>query len=118
VGDNEGRLQEAIRLAAGRADVVVLTGGLGPTQDDMTRDVLAAWTGRQLVTDEPAMAKIRAYYEQRQIDMPANNARQALVIEGGDALPNETGMAVGTALEHEGTLYVLLPGPPRELAPM
>lgn len=118
VGDNAGRLEEAVRLAKGRADLVVLTGGLGPTQDDITRDVVAALTGRQLVTDEPAMAKIRAYHEQRQMAMPANNARQALVIEGGDVLPNDTGMAVGTALEHEGTLYVLLPGPPRELAPM
>lgn len=118
VGDNAGRLAEAIRLAAGRADLVVLTGGLGPTGDDITRDVLAEVTGRGLVTDEAAMAKIRAYFERRQMPMPANNARQALIVEGGEALPNETGMAAGTALEHEGKLYVLLPGPPREMEPM
>lgn len=118
VGDNPARLSEAIRLAAGRADLVVLTGGLGPTVDDITRDVLADVTGRGLATDEAALAKIRQVYEERRMPMPENNVRQAMYVEGGEALPNDTGMAVGTALEHDGKLYVLLPGPPREMEPM
>lgn len=118
VGDNPGRLAEAVRLAAGRADLVVLTGGLGPTQDDITRNVVADWTGRKLATDDAALEKIRRYYEVRRIPMPEINRRQAFYIEGGDVLPNDEGMAVGTALEHEGKWFILLPGPPRELEPM
>lgn len=118
VGDNRGRLAEAIRLAAARSDLVVLTGGLGPTGDDITREAVAEVTGRGLVADEPALRKIRASFAERGAAMPPSNERQALVLDGGEALPNETGMAVGTALEHEGKLYVLLPGPPRELEPM
>jgi len=118
VGDNPGRLADAIRLAAGRADLVVLTGGLGPTTDDITRDVLAHVTGRKLATDRAALEKIRRFYEERRMPMPESNARQAQYVEGGEPLPNDTGMAVGTALEHEGKLYVLLPGPPREMEPM
>jgi len=118
VGDNAARIAEAIRLASGRADLVVLTGGLGPTGDDLTRDVLAELTGRGLLTDEAAMKKISDYYANRNIQMPPSNARQAQYIEGSDVLPNDTGMAVGSALEHEGKLYVLLPGPPREMEPM
>lgn len=118
VGDNMLRIEQALQLASSRSDLIILTGGLGPTEDDLTRDVVAAFIGSRLVEDPSTLDKIRAYFEQRQTPMTENNRRQALMIEGGTPLPNDSGMAVGTALEHKGVKYILLPGPPRELKPM
>jgi nicotinamide-nucleotide amidase len=118
VGDNEERVRTALTIARDRADLVICTGGLGPTMDDITRDVLAAHVGRGLVYDEDALRKIESYFLQRGITMTENNRRQALMVEGAAPLANDTGMAVGCALTHEGTHYMLLPGPPRELKPM
>ncbi|MBO9607345.1 MAG: competence/damage-inducible protein A [Paenibacillaceae bacterium] len=118
VGDNEGRLVQALDIAKGRADVVICTGGLGPTQDDLTKDVLAAYTRRKLDLHEPSMAYIADFFAKRGIVMAVSNARQALTLEGADPLPNDAGMAVGVALTHEGTHYMLLPGPPREMKTM
>ncbi|WP_166237828.1 competence/damage-inducible protein A [Paenibacillus turpanensis] len=118
VGDNALRLEEALRIAKQRADLVLLTGGLGPTQDDLTKDAVAGFTGRKLVIHEESMRRISSFFEERGIPMVESNARQALLPEGADALMNDTGMAVGAAYEHDGTLYMMLPGPPRELKPM
>ncbi|NOV03094.1 competence/damage-inducible protein A [Paenibacillus planticolens] len=118
VGDNEQRLLESLKLAASRADVVICTGGLGPTQDDLTKDVLAAYTGRQLVIHEPSMQAITEMFHSRGIHMVESNRRQALMLEGSDPLHNETGLAVGVALTYEGTHFILLPGPPKEMKPM
>lgn len=118
VGDNDARIQEAIRLASSRADLVICTGGLGPTQDDITKDVLAKVVGAELVYHEPSLHTIRAYYEQRKQPMPESNARQATLLIGSDPLPNDNGMAVGAAVTSQNTLYIVLPGPPRELKPM
>lgn len=118
VGDNEQRLQQALQLASQRADVVICTGGLGPTQDDITKQVLAFFTGRELTTHESTLDKIERYFVERGGEMSDNNARQAILIEGSEALPNDVGMAVGLALKHDNTSYILLPGPPTELKVM
>ncbi|OAS21662.1 competence/damage-inducible protein A [Paenibacillus oryzisoli] len=118
VGDNEQRLLDSLRLAASRADVVICTGGLGPTQDDLTKDVLASLTGCNLVLHEPSMEAISAMFASRDIHMVESNRRQALMLDGSDPLHNETGLAVGNALTYEGTHFILLPGPPKEMKPM
>ncbi|MCY9659106.1 competence/damage-inducible protein A [Paenibacillus chondroitinus] len=118
VGDNEQRLLESLKLAASRADVVICTGGLGPTQDDLTKDVLAAYVGRQLIIHEPSMNAITQMFQSRGIHMVESNRRQALMLEGSDPLHNETGLAVGVAFTFEGTHFILLPGPPKEMKPM
>ena len=118
VGDNEQRLRQAIETARGRADILIFTGGLGPTQDDLTKDALAAYLGRRLVLHEPSMAKIEEMFASRGIHMVESNRRQALMLEESDPLPNSTGLAVGNALSVDGTHYILLPGPPREMKPM
>ncbi len=118
VGDNEQRLRQAIETARGRADILIFTGGLGPTQDDLTKDALAAYLGRKLVLHEPSMAKIEEMFASRGIHMVESNRRQALMLEESDPLPNSTGLAVGNALSVDGTHYILLPGPPREMKPM
>jgi nicotinamide-nucleotide amidase len=118
VGDNEERLNQAIRAAKERADLIIFTGGLGPTLDDLTKDVLADFLKCELIMHEPSMDKIAAFFESRGITMVESNARQALMIAGSSALMNDTGMAVGNAMTVEGTHYVVLPGPPKEMKPM
>jgi nicotinamide-nucleotide amidase len=118
VGDNESRLLDSLRLASSRADVVICTGGLGPTQDDLTKDVLSDYLGRKLYIHEPSMDKIAGFFHTRGVPMVESNARQALMLEGSDPLLNDTGMAVGIALTANGTHYILLPGPPKEMKPM
>ncbi|WP_028561364.1 competence/damage-inducible protein A [Paenibacillus pinihumi] len=118
VGDNGQRLQDAIRIAKGRADIILFTGGLGPTQDDLTKDALAAMLGRQLVIHQPSMDKIEALFASRGAHMVESNRRQALMLEDSDPLHNETGLAIGNAFIEDGTRYILMPGPPREMKPM
>lgn len=118
VGDNLTRLQESIQLASERADIIVLTGGIGPTQDDLTKDALAALLGRKLHIDRLSMDHVAKFFANRQVPMTENNRRQALIIEGSTPLDNATGLAVGNALSHEGKHYIILPGPPKEMAPM
>lgn len=119
VGDNEVRMKAAIDLAAKRSDLVILTGGLGPTKDDLTKQVVAAYLGKRLVEDEAAMLKIKRHFEISQRKMTANNRLQALYIEGSKPLANETGLAVGDFYQAEqGPDFMLLPGPPSELRPM
>lgn len=118
VGDNLERIIRAFEIAAGRADLIICSGGLGPTQDDLTKQALAKYAGRRLYHDEAALAHIRNFFRERNMAMAENNARQALVLEGGDVLPNDVGLAVGVALMHDGKGYMLLPGPPSELKAM
>lgn len=118
VGDNENRLNQAFKLAQGRADLVICTGGLGPTQDDITKDVLAAYTSKSLVMHQPSLHKIESYFKDRSISMVKSNERQALIIEDSFAFLNDVGMAAGMVLEHNETYFVLLPGPPREMKVM
>lgn len=118
VGDNTARLRQAIEVARSRADLLVFTGGLGPTQDDLTKDVLAAYLNRNLVLHDPSMEKIERLFSSRGMHMVESNRRQALMIEGSTPLENTAGLAVGNGLTDGGTHYMLLPGPPREMRPM
>ncbi|HFU4501944.1 TPA: competence/damage-inducible protein A [Streptococcus suis] len=119
VGDNENRLLSVLEVASKRSDVVILCGGLGPTEDDLTKQTLAAFLGRNLVLDGEAMAKLDRFFASRpgRVRTP-NNERQAQIVEGSQALQNPAGLAVGGMIEQEGVTYVVLPGPPSELKAM
>ncbi|WP_373229522.1 competence/damage-inducible protein A [Cohnella sp.] len=118
VGDNKERLIGAIGIARGRADLLVFTGGLGPTLDDLTRDALAEYLGRGTILHEPTMNKIWSLFTARGGAFVESNRKQALMVEGAIPLRNDTGLAIGNALSVDGTHYLLLPGPPREMKPM
>jgi len=118
VGDDDARLEEAIKDATRRSKVVITTGGLGPTEDDITRKVTARALGRRLLLDEQVLAEIRQRFQSFGVSMPERNSRQAMVIEDAEVLPNPNGTAPGMFIDHQGTAIVLLPGPPRELKPM
>ncbi len=118
VGDNEERLLGLLKTATQRADVILLSGGLGPTEDDMTKESVAKFLGKELVLDQESLERIEEYFKTRKLVMTENNKKQALIPEGAVALPNDNGTAPGIYLETEGATYVLLPGPPQELIPM
>ncbi|HEL0606109.1 competence/damage-inducible protein A [Streptococcus equi subsp. zooepidemicus] len=119
VGDNEERLLSVIDIASQRSDLVILCGGLGPTDDDLTKQTLAKYLGKALVFDEQAGQKLDAFFAHRkQAARTPNNQRQAQLIEGSIALQNQTGLAVGGLITVDRVTYVVLPGPPSELKPM
>ena len=118
VGDNDGRLAEVFNEAAKRADIVILSGGLGPTEDDLTKETVAKAMGRQLIEDEKAWKQIKKFFEKRDIKYTDNNRKQALVPEGARVLYNKNGTAPGIIVEGEEVTAILLPGPPGELIPM
>ncbi len=119
VGDNPSRIEAALRQALQRAQVVLCTGGLGPTEDDLTRDVVAAVTGRPLCLDPALLAQIQARFARRAVPMAKNNERQAQVPEGAEVLENPRGTAPGLLLRVEpDRTIVLLPGVPAEMRPM
>lgn len=118
VGDNRERIANAIRLAMQRADVVLTTGGLGPTVDDMTREAIADATGRPLVRDPELVAHITALFRRWGREPSANNLRQADVPEGAQVLPNPIGTAPGLLVEHDGRYVIAMPGVPREMKRM
>ncbi|CAM4031032.1 competence/damage-inducible protein A [Lederbergia lenta] len=118
VGDNPARLKKAIVQAEERANLIIFTGGLGPTKDDLTKETIAQHLGKQLIIDEIAMQTILDYFDKTGRVMTANNKKQALVIEGGNVLPNEHGMAPGMFINAGSTYFMLLPGPPHEMQPM
>ncbi len=118
VGDDEARLEEAIKDALKRSDLVVTTGGLGPTDDDVTRQVSARAIGRDLVYHEELEQQLRDRFRMWGREMPEINKRQAYVVDGADILPNPNGSAVGMFIEVSGKNLVVLPGPPREMRPM
>jgi len=118
VGDDDARLEEAIKDALGRSRVVITTGGLGPTEDDITRKIAARAMNRRLLLNEKVLDAIRTKFLKMGRAMPEINSRQAMVIEGAEVLDNPNGTAPGMYLEHDGRNVVLLPGPPREMRPM
>lgn len=118
VGDNAGRLTEAVRTAVGRSDIVILSGGLGPTEDDLTKETAAAVMGKELFMDEESKRDIEAYFKRRNMEATNNNWKQALIPEGGIVLKNHNGTAPGVIMRNESTHVILLPGPPMELIPM
>lgn len=118
VGDDDARLEEAIKDALRRSRVVITTGGLGPTEDDITRKIAARAMGRRLLFNEKVLAAISQLFERMGRSMPDINSRQAMVIEGAEVLDNPHGTAPGMYIEHDKCAVVLLPGPPREIRPM
>jgi nicotinamide-nucleotide amidase len=118
VGDNFERVAGMIREARARADLLILCGGLGPTEDDLTKETAAAVFGEELVMDEAAEAHLRSLFERRGVPMVESNRKQALVFRNGRGIPNPNGTAPGALLEKEGKIVICLPGPPRELVPM
>lgn len=119
VGDNEARLLSLLEIANQRSNLVILTGGLGPTEDDLTKQTLAKFLGKDLVFDPQAQEKLDIFFAHRpDYARTPNNERQAQIVEEATPLPNETGLAVGGVSEVDGVTYVVLPGPPSELKPM
>ncbi|HXI62187.1 MAG TPA: molybdopterin-binding protein, partial [Pyrinomonadaceae bacterium] len=119
VGDDDARLEEVVKDAVKRSRVVLTTGGLGPTEDDITRKVVARALGKRLSLDEKVLEEIRERFRAFGIaNMPERNSRQAMVIAGAEVLSNPNGSAPGLYLEHEGCAVALMPGPPREMKPM
>ena len=119
VGDNEKRLLQALEIASGRSDMVILSGGLGPTKDDLTKQTVAKFLNCGLLTDKNALEYIEEYYRQNNRKMTDNNLLQAKYLEGSVSLPNESGMAVGRYYQNQnGPDFILLPGPPSEMRPM
>ncbi len=118
VGDNAERLGEAIRTAVNRSDVVILSGGLGPTEDDLTKETAAAVMGRKLVLHEESKEAIASYFRQRGSEPTENNWKQAMIPEGAVILPNHNGTAPGVIIPDKDNHVILLPGPPAELKPM
>jgi nicotinamide-nucleotide amidase len=118
VGDARDDLGAVVRTALGRSPLIVITGGLGPTDDDLTRDVVAQVIGRPLVEIAEIRQRIEARMARMGRPMPQNNLRQARIPEGGEWLENRNGTAPGIWIEYQGKVVVLLPGPPRELEPL
>lgn len=118
VGDDIGAIADVLRVALGWADLVIVTGGLGPTADDLTRDAVARVLDLPLDEDPSVVERIRARFERRGLTMQPNNRRQALVPRGAAVLANANGTAPGLWLERGRIAVALLPGPPRELVPM
>ena len=114
VGDNPARLTECLYRARNRADLIVTTGGLGPTCDDLTKQTVARAFGRELLFDEAAWDTIRAWFGDQRRDVPENNRAQAWLPEGSTVLANSCGTAPGCMFETDGVLVAMLPGPPRE----
>jgi nicotinamide-nucleotide amidase len=115
VGDNLARVLHAFQLAHSRSDIIVVTGGLGPTEDDMTREAFHSMTGMKLVEHGPSMKNIEEFFEKQNAEMTPNNRRQARVFEGAMVLRNKVGMAPGMITTYEGKTWVFLPGVPREM---
>jgi competence/damage-inducible protein CinA-like protein len=118
VADDIGELADVIRSTLGWADLLVMTGGLGPTEDDLTRDAVACVLQLPMDVDEVIVGRLRDRFARRGLAMPENNRRQAMVPRGAIVLENPNGSAPGLLLQHGQTTIVLLPGPPREMTPM
>lgn len=118
VGDNMERLKMAIDIATKRSDILIFTGGLGPTSDDITKEAVADYFGLALVLDEDVLRRIEKFFERRQVKMPEINKKQAYVPEGAKVLHNKNGTAPGLIIEKDGKIAILLPGPPFEMQPM
>lgn len=118
VGDNEGRVIDTIARARDRADLIITSGGLGPTEDDLTKEAIAAVFEEELLTDEPSLERIRSFFARRGSVMAPRNAKQALIYRHGRMIPNPNGTAPGALLEKDGKIVISLPGPPNEMIPM
>lgn len=115
VGDNLQRLVDTLAMAKKRSDVIIITGGLGPTEDDMSREAFQQLSHLNIVEEPKSMQKIKAFFEQQGTEMTPNNKRQARVFEHSQVLFNKYGMAPGNIVEHDGNSWIFLPGVPREM---
>ena len=118
VGDNSERMTSVLRTALERADVVIVTGGLGPTGDDITREVIAELTDRPLEVVPEAEERLREFFAVRHPGMPPSNLKQAMVPHGAQLLPNDHGTAPGLIVQHDGSTIIAIPGPPHEMEAM
>ncbi|KAA9242795.1 MULTISPECIES: competence/damage-inducible protein A [Aerococcus] len=118
VGDNPERLVELSQIAESRSDMIIYSGGIGPTQDDLTKQVIAEYLNEELIYDQECLEQIKQYYQDRHQSMSSNNLQMALTFKNGQSLKNETGQACGSLIHKNGCLYVFLPGFPDELEPM
>lgn len=118
VGDNRERLLAQLDEAAKRSDIIILSGGLGPTPDDLTKEVCCEFFGKELQLHEPTAEKIRSYFSSKGLEMAQSNLKQAMLPRDCVIFPNENGTAPGMAIEKDGVHILVLPGPPRELKPM
>lgn len=118
VGDNRERMTDVLQTALKRADIVITTGGLGPTQGDITKEVAAKILGRPLLLHEPSVKRIEAYFAKRNMPMPENNIRQAMIPQDGIVINNDRGTAPGVIVEQAGKTVIHLPGPPFEMEGM
>ncbi len=118
VGDNPQRLADAVRVALDRCDILITTGGLGPTDDDLTKEIVSEVMGKELVFHKPSMDKMLAYLKEAGKNMSSNNEKQAYLPKDCIVLENENGTAPGCIIEKNGKYAVLLPGPPKEMKPM
>lgn len=118
VGDNRERLLEQLNEAAKRSDIIILSGGLGPTPDDLTKEVCCEFFGKEMLLHEPTVEKIRNYFSAKGMEMTQNNLKQAMFPKDSVIFPNNNGTAPGMAIEKDGIHILVLPGPPRELKPM
>ena len=118
VGDNPKRLERALYEAFERADIVITTGGMGPTRDDITKEICAKYFEKDFVLDEKAYEMLKFFFEKINKEMTENNIKQVYVPEGSIVMYNHNGTAPGIILEGKGKTLVMLPGPPREMKPM
>lgn len=118
VGDNRERLLAQLKEAADRSDIIILSGGLGPTPDDLTKEVCCEFFGKKMFLHEPTVEKIKTYFSTKGMKMAQNNLKQAMLPKDCVIFPNDNGTAPGMAIEKNGVHILVLPGPPRELKPM
>ena len=112
VGDNPQRLKESLDLAFSRSDIVITTGGLGPTYDDLSKETIAAWFGKELVLHEDSLRHIEDFFRRLGLEMTDNNRKQAMMPQDCTIFPNPNGTAPGCAIEKDGKVAFMLPGPP------
>ena len=118
VGDNHERFKQLLSESWQRSDIIITSGGLGPTYDDMTKEAICDFLGVKTVIDAEALSRMEGFFQKRGRQMTENNKKQALVPEGAEVLQNDNGTAPGICLEKDGKYIIMLPGPPRELEPM
>ena len=118
VGDNESRLSATLQTALSRSDIIILSGGLGPTEDDLTKEVTSKVLNRELIMDSKSKSRIEVFFSKRGLQITDNNWKQAMVPQGAIVVDNDNGTAPGIIIEEGSKSVILLPGPPNEILPM
>ncbi len=118
VGDNPDRLKNALKIASERSDIIIATGGLGPTPDDLTKEICCEFFKKECVIHQESLDRMTQYFQNKNLTMSDNNKKQALLPVDGVIFPNDNGTAPGCAISKDGKHILMLPGPPRELKPM